>query len=170
MPVYNIVHLKHWYFQGKWPQTEAEMFYDVAVKIGVPPDRILVENEATNSGENVTFTFKLLKSRNLIPKSIILVQKPYMERRAYATWKKQWPCCDKTEIVVTSPNVPLLEYPNVEVGTLSDIITVFVGDLHRISLYGDLGFQTHQDIPEEVWKAYTLLRETGQFDGHLSKQ
>src|SRR6476620_11783040 len=35
---------------------EAERFARIAVGMGVPADRILIENRATNTGENVAFT------------------------------------------------------------------------------------------------------------------
>ncbi len=41
--------------------------------------------------------------------SFIVVQKPYMERRSYATFKKHWP--DK-KLIVTSPLLSFEEYPN----------------------------------------------------------
>jgi len=66
-----------------WNVSEAEMFANEAIKLGVNRAKILLEDKATNTGENITFTQRLLKSRDITPKSILLVQKPYMERRAY---------------------------------------------------------------------------------------
>ena len=41
-----------------------------------------------NSGENVRYSYELLKRMGKIPQKIILAQKPTMERRAYATFRK----------------------------------------------------------------------------------
>ena len=70
---------------------EAEVFAAIAERAGVPRDRMLVESRSTNTGENVSFTRQLLAERGLDPRRFILVQKPYMERRTFATFKKVWP-------------------------------------------------------------------------------
>ena len=70
---------------------EAEVFKEILIKGTVPEDRIIIESNASNTGENVHLVYDLLKSLNKNFHSFILVQKPYMERRTYATFKKQWP-------------------------------------------------------------------------------
>src|SRR5258705_5483030 len=73
-----------------WTETEADQFAEIAINMGVPKEAILIENKSTNTGENILFTQRLLARRNLYPQSFIVVQKPYMERRSYATFKKYW--------------------------------------------------------------------------------
>src|SRR6266542_1630631 len=90
-----------------WHEPEADQFAKIAIAMGVPEDRILVENRSTNTGENVLFTKQLLLQRHLDPQKFIVVQKPYMERRSYATFKKLWPGKD---VIVTSPQLSLDEY------------------------------------------------------------
>ena len=90
-----------------WTEPEADQFAAIAVRMGAPRERILVENRSTNTGENVLFTKQLLADRGLTPQSFILVQKPYMERRSYATFRKLWP---EKQAIVTSPQVSLDEY------------------------------------------------------------
>ena len=85
-----------------WTTPEADRFAAIAIAMGVPPDRILIENRSTNTGENVAFTRRLLDERGLHPRSLILVQKPYMERRSFATFRKVWP---EMPVIVTSPQV-----------------------------------------------------------------
>ena len=75
--------------------------------MGVPHDRILIENRSTNTGENVQFTRELLAARGLDPLSFILVQKPYMERRTFATFSKVWP---GKSVRVTSPQLSMEDY------------------------------------------------------------
>src|SRR5262249_13782914 len=72
-------------------EPEAEIFARIAISKGVPAARILIENRSSNTGENILFTKQLLSERGLFPQRFILVQKPYMERRSYATFKKLWP-------------------------------------------------------------------------------
>jgi uncharacterized SAM-binding protein YcdF (DUF218 family) len=71
-----------------WTETEADKFAAIALNMGVPEASILVENKSTNTGENILFTQQLLARKNLDPRSFIVVQKPYMERRSYATFKQ----------------------------------------------------------------------------------
>ena len=50
------------------------------------------------------------------------------------------------------------------------IVTVAAssGDLQRIRLYAGRGFQIHQEIPDDVWRAYEDLVEAG-YDQYLVK-
>src|SRR5690349_25120959 len=71
-----------------WTESEADQFARIALQRGVPSSSILVENRSTNTGENILFTRQLLKEHQLDPSSFIVVQKPYMERRSFATFRK----------------------------------------------------------------------------------
>ena len=90
-----------------WSDPEADRFARIAIEMGVPEDRILIENRSTNTGENVAFTRDLLRSRGLDPASFILVQKPYMERRTFATFSQVWP---GKSVRVTSPQISMDDY------------------------------------------------------------
>jgi uncharacterized SAM-binding protein YcdF (DUF218 family) len=147
-----------------WTETEADLFATIALDKGVPREAIFIENKSTNTGENILFTQQLLKDKNLDLQSFIVVQKPYMERRSYATFKKHWP--DK-KLLVTSPLLSFDEYHNNEI-PLERVINIMVGDLQRIRIYPEKGFQVPQEIPDDVWQAYEQLVEMG-FDKHLVK-
>lgn len=143
--------------QHIWNKSEGEHFAQIAISMGVPPSRILVENTATNTGENVTRSRDLLVRNGVFVSSGILVTKPYMRRRAYATASKQWPDVSWT---VTSPDLSFEEYPKGEV-TEERMIELMVGDLQRIRLYAEQGLQLAQNIPGQVWKSYEELVERG---------
>lgn len=147
-----------------WTETEADQFAAIAINMGVPANAILVENRSTNTGENILFTQRLLQEHGLDPQSFIVVQKPYMERRSYATFKKHWP--DK-QLLVTSPQIPFTEYPTTDI-SLERVINIMVGDLQRIRIYPGKGFQIYQEIPPAIWQAYEQLVALG-FDKHLVK-
>ncbi|MEP7371934.1 MAG: YdcF family protein [Chitinophagaceae bacterium] len=151
--------------QEMWTEKEADKFAAIAIRKGVPADAILIENQSTNTGENIMFTQQLLKAQGLELQRFIVVQKPYMERRSYATFKKHWP--DK-ELMVTSPQIPFEEYANEEI-PMEKVIHIMAGDLQRIKYYPAKGFQIHQDIPVLVWDAYEQLISMG-FDQHLMKE
>lgn len=149
--------------KGIWTETEADKFAAIARRMGVPPEAILVENKSTNTGENIVFSRQLLEEKKIDPAVFIVVQKPYMERRSYATFKKHWP--DK-KLVVTSPRISFDDYPNAEI-PLERVINIMVGDLQRIKIYPAKGFQVPQEIPAGVWQAYERLVELG-FSKHLA--
>jgi uncharacterized SAM-binding protein YcdF (DUF218 family) len=149
-----------------WTEPEADRFARIAVAMGVPHEDILIENRSTNTGENVRFTRDLLAERGVAPRRMILVQKPYMERRAYATFRRVWP---EMPIVVTSPTLSLDEYlERAGRGPLAvdAVVSIMVGDLQRIRLYAEAGFQIRQEIPDDVWAAFEELVAAG-YDRHL---
>jgi len=144
-----------------WTEPEADQFAKIAIAMGVPQKRILIENRSTNTGENILFTKQLLAERNIDPQKFILVQKPYMERRSFATFRKLWP---EKQVLVTSPQVSFDEYlDGFAASELSadDVINIMVGDLQRIKIYAKEGFQIHQEIPDDVWSAYEELVRAG---------
>jgi uncharacterized SAM-binding protein YcdF (DUF218 family) len=147
-----------------WNMAEADKFAEVAMEKGVPKDKILIENKATNTGENFQLSYELLKERGIAHEKIIIAQKPYMLRRVYATFMKQWPG-EKVEIILTSPPLTFRNYPN-EIISKEKLINIIVGDVERIKVYPEKGYQIYQEIPDDVWQAYLELVEMG-YDKHL---
>jgi uncharacterized SAM-binding protein YcdF (DUF218 family) len=146
-------------------KTEAEYFRDIALQKGVPAEKILIENHASNTGENFQFAGELLKQRGLDPNKFIVVQKPYMERRTYATGMAQW---QGKELILASENISYKEY--MKKGIPRDLIlNTMVGDLQRIKFYPAKGFQIYQEIPADVWDAFEELVSFG-FDQRLIKE
>ncbi|MEP7230121.1 MAG: YdcF family protein [Ginsengibacter sp.] len=148
-----------------WDVSEADQFAEIAIKKGAPAENILIENRSTNTGENILFTQQLLQRKGLSPQSFIVVQKPYMERRSYATFKKHWP---EKKLTVTSPQISFAAYPTSAI-PIEKVINIMTGDLQRIKLYPAKGFQIFQEIPAYVWTAYEKLISIG-FNEHLIKE
>jgi len=140
-----------------FPKPEAEVFADVAMAAGVPADKIIIENKSTNTGANIELSFKLLAEKKLDPQKIIIVTKPYMERRAYTVFKKLQPA---KEAICASPDIAF-EHMAYDRFSKEDIISIMVGDLQRIKIYPEKGYQIPQDIPADVWDAYTKLVDLG---------
>src|SRR5882672_790764 len=144
-----------------WTEPEADRFANIAAGMGVPREKIIVENQSTNTGENILFTKQLLATLQIDLRKLVIVQKPYMERRAYATTRKFWP---EVDLRVTSPQLTfaeyLVKYSNHNL-TPDDVVGVMVGDLQRLRLYPEKGFQIYQEISDEVWSAYEELVSAG---------
>ncbi len=149
---------------GSFKKSEAETFAEVAVAKGVPRDAILLEPRSTNTGENIQFSRAVLAEHGLDPHTFIVVQKPYMERRAYATFMKNWP---GKEILISSPPLSWQEYPTEKLPRQL-VLSVLVGDVQRMRVYADKGFQIPQEVPGEVWAAFEELARRG-YDSHLVK-
>jgi hypothetical protein len=68
------------------------VFAREAIKCGVDASAVLVEPEATNSGDNVMRSRALIAAKGMpTPTRLVVVQKPFMLRRAFATICKVWP-------------------------------------------------------------------------------
>lgn len=144
----------------EWNESsEAEHFAVIMEKAGIPPSVIFEERRATNTGENIRLSNELLKKKNLSIKSMIVVHKPYMERRTFATLMKQWPE-KNTKIYITSPPISFEAYFNDE-QPFDRIVSIMLGDLERIKEYPKLGFQIPQTIPANVEAAFRNLVKQG---------
>lgn len=128
---------------------------------GVPSGKIIVENRAANTGENVSFTLRLLQTLDERPQSWLLVQKPFMERRSLATFQKQLP---DAKAIVTSPPIAYEDYANDAIGW-DLLLNTLVGDLQRLIEYPGRGYITPQTVPAEVIRAMEALLKMG-YDRH----
>ena len=144
-----------------WTEPEAERFARLAIATGVPKEKVIIENRSTNTGENIRYTKQLLSDMGLELQKFIVVQKPYMERRSFATFRKWWP---EKQLVVTSPQITFDDYlANYTNSALSpnEVVSIMVGDLQRIRVYPARGYQIEQDVPSEVIAAYDELVAEG---------
>jgi len=153
-------HRGHW-TRDRFDAPEARIFADRAMALGIPARAIEIEDRATNIGENIAYSAAIAGERT----SAILVTKPQTQRRCLATAKKQWP---EAETRVTAPMHGFAQQPTADFG-LRHLICEMVGDLKRIRIYPEAGFQTPQTEPAEVAAAYDLLVAAGYTD-HLPKE
>lgn len=141
----------------RFPRGEAVHYREHAINLGVPDEAILVEPQATNTGQNIEFTRKLLADHAIDVHSAILVSRPYQQRRVYATAKKIWP---ELDIICASRPLPLDDYI-ASIGDVDRVINMLVGDTQRIIEYPKQGFAIPQDMPPHVEAAYHRLVEAG---------
>ncbi|CAH9416067.1 Uncharacterized SAM-binding protein YdcF [Streptomyces globisporus] len=141
----------------RMPRGEAEHYREQALEMGVPASAILVEPRARNTGENINFSRALLEDRRIDVSSVLLVSKPYEERRAYATARKLWPAVD---IISASTPMTLSEYVD-SIKDLRLVLDMLVGAQQRLLIYPDQGFMIRQEVPESVAVAYERLCAEG---------
>ncbi|WP_408646752.1 YdcF family protein [Streptomyces carminius] len=89
--------------------------------------------------------------------SVLLVSKPYEERRAYATTHKLWP---EVEWVSTSTRMTLVDYID-SIGDARLVIDMLTGTQQRLMIYPQQGFMLEQYVPDDVAAAYERLRDSG---------
>jgi uncharacterized SAM-binding protein YcdF (DUF218 family) len=129
---------------------------------------ILLEKEAQSTGGNAIYSYPLLQHMYVpMPRTVQLVTKTYMERRAIATFEVQWPDKDVT-FSVASPALGFDTYIN-EVHSRGQNINIMVGDMDRIMKYPCLGYQSEQPIPDDVKTAFTRLVAAGYTSRLLKK-
>lgn len=141
----------------RFPRGEAVHYREHALSLGVPDEAILVEPNATNTGENIDLTKALVEDLALVVRSVILVSRPYQQRRAYVMCKRRWPAVDP---ICSSQAIPLVDY----VAKIDDaelVINMLVGDTQRLWIYPTRGWAISQDIPLAVRGSYDRLVAAG---------
>ena len=149
-------------------EPEAVRFAKVAMECGVPEEDIILEDQSTNTKENIDFMHRIFEERNIPHDHVLGVHQPFMERRIVSALGVYWP---ELNFTVTSPQVTIPEYlerARQQGMTENASISVIVGDFQRMDLYAKLGYQIPQEIPEEAWQAFHTLVEMG-YDKQLAK-
>ena len=149
-------------------EPEAVRFAKVAMACGVPEADIILEDQSTNTKENIDFMRRIFEERNIPHDHVLGVHQPFMERRIVSALGVYWP---ELNFTVTSPQVTIPEYlerAKQQGMTENASISVIVGDFQRMDLYAKLGYQIPQEIPEEAWNAYHKLVAMG-YDKQLAK-
>lgn len=144
-------------------ETEAEAIASYLLEEDVPISAVILEPRATNTSENFWFTAELLKNTGIPFHRCILVTKPYTERRTLATGHKRWP---DVQLQVSGPLVTFENYLAGDI-PIRKIISMMVGEVHRIEGYSNQGFLLPQVIPPAVIAACSRLQEEGYTDRAL---
>jgi uncharacterized SAM-binding protein YcdF (DUF218 family) len=141
----------------RMPRGEAVHYQERALELGVPSSAVLVEPRARNTGENIRFSRELLQEAAVDVSSVLLISKPYEERRAYATARKLWP---EVDIVSASSPMTLDEYAD-SIGDARLVIDMLAGALQRLLVCPEQGLMIRQHVPDDVIAAYERLRRHG---------
>lgn len=141
----------------RFPRGEAIHFREQALALGIPDHAILLEPNAANTGQNISFARQVLASTSTAVTSVLLITMPYMQRRAYATCRKLWPEVDP---VCASQALTFEEYAEQQEDEKA-FIDMMMGDTHRVMEYPQHGFAVEQEIPEHVRGAFDRLRAHG---------
>ena len=140
-----------------WDRPEAQVFADAARREGVPVEALLLEQRAQNTGDNFVFGRAVAEAAGLRVRRLLVVAKPYMTRRGFATGRKLWP---EVELVMQCEDIDVARYFAREADPERTLLAM-IGDLHRIFVYPALGFQVEQAVPAAVIEAMRHLVDAG---------
>ena len=140
-----------------WTRTEAQVFAEAAKAEGVPEAAILLEEEAQNTADNFVLGCAVAERAGLKPQKLLVVAKPYMTRRGFATGRQAWP---EAELAMQCEEIGMADYFAREADPERTLLAL-VGDLHRILVYPAMGFQIPQDVPAAVIEAMQQLVDAG---------
>ncbi len=144
---------------GLYSSSEAAHFAGIAVKIGVPWEQIILEEGATNIGQNIEFSEKLLEPLDNI--TALYITKPQTQRRLLLTLQEK---SHLQHYKVMAVKRCLSEAFNL-FGE-KQIINEMVGDIDRILKYPKKGFLKSTQVPKKVFDAYEQLKFFG-YRSHL---
>jgi uncharacterized SAM-binding protein YcdF (DUF218 family) len=142
---------------ARFPRGEATHYREHALERGVPEQAILVEPTATNTGQNISRSRAVLREAGVRADCVLLISKPYMQRRAYVTCRKAWP---EVTAVCAAESVDMADYVR-RIGNTRLVIDMLVGDLQRIVEYPEKGFAIAQPVPDGALAAYQRLVQAG---------
>ena len=147
-------------------------------KYGLQVDYL--ECDSTNCGNNITYMLRTLKENQIFWNSIILTQDATMQHRMEAGLRKQLDHPEEYTIinyaayqahVINGENGLAYSEDIYGMWDMDRYLTLLMGEIPRLSDdvngYGPKGkgFIAHVDIPEEVRKAFEILKS--EYEGHV---
>lgn len=151
----------------KFVKAEAEIYTDIALENGVDINNIFIENKSTNTGDNFRYSLKVIEENNIKADKILIVHNKMSERRTLSSAKA---ILKAKDLSITSPNMNFDEFitklENKTDEEVKNIISVIVGDIQRIIIFPQLGWQIENDVPTEVIDSYYFLKNRG-FDKYI---
>lgn len=155
---------------------EAAILADIARTFwGIDPSRILVEDASAHCGENAAFSRRILERSGHVPRSVLLVQDPTMQRRTDATFRHVWRDMAgvaflnwPTFVPRVAPAGGVLAFADPGIAGLwpmDRFVTLVMGEIPRLRNdaggYGPngRGFIAPVEIPARIEAAYAALKE-----------
>ena len=147
---------------SNFDRTEAEIYKDIAIKEGIKPNKIFIENKSTNTGDNFRFSLKIIEKYKIKSDKIIIVHNNLSQRRTLSVARA---IIKDKKLIITSPDKTFSQFieklSNVTEERKQNIISVIVGDIQRLIIYPQLGWQTENNVPETIIEDYYKLKNMG---------
>ena len=138
-------------------EPEAIVFAEELKRLGVPQTAILLETQATNTGENVRFGMDKLAERGIVPASLIFVSKPAHALRCKATFKKLF---SELKTIASPPPGEMEIYLEMSRQNRpdEDPLKRLAEEIERLIKYSELGYIEKVEIPQSVMEAATRIK------------
>lgn len=128
---------------------------------GLSEGDIIIEDQSTNTGENIALSQAVLKNRN--PEfhfergitAVIAVASPYRQKRVYLTLQKNQP---QLRVYNAPPPTDFDTELKLYAAKKENFITALIGELERIKRYPQRGFIVAAAVPPQVEMAYQDLK------------
>lgn len=154
--------------------SESEMcFRYLKEKYRLPDEAFLLETLSTNSGENARNALAILRREGELPRQILLMNDPTLQRRTKATFEKVWQT-ENVKFINYVPFVPQVVAIGEEIQftqpELNDqwskeyFYALVLGEMVRLkddeNGYGPNGkdYMNHVEMPEVIWAAYRRIK------------
>lgn len=130
----------------------------------IPRRVYVVEDQSTNTSENLAFTLRELEEHrpDLLPgraaQSIALVANACRQRRVCLTCKRMLP---PVTLVNAPPPTGFEEEIALYQAKRQDLIPVLIGEMDRILAYPDKGWISREAVPDHILEAWRALRPAG---------
>lgn len=143
-----------------WNVPEARVFGERAKSLGMDERMLMLEEKATNIGENIAY------SKALVPEAtaVTFVTKPNTLLRVKLTVPVQWP---GVRVYTSCPSIDFPAGVSNAVG-LFGLINEMVGDIERIVEYPKRGYQVRHEFPPGILDSWKYLKHQG-FTQHLMR-
>ncbi|WP_213993187.1 YdcF family protein [Sodalis sp. dw_96] len=155
-------------------RSEAEILRDIGRRFfGLADERILLETQSTNCGDNALRARQVLTAAGERPRTLILTQDPLMQRRTDASFRKVWQDSPEVRFINWPTLVPGFEAKagqvvwsprdSAESWPLPRFVSLLLGEIPRLrdapGGYGPAGsgFIAHVEIPPRIEAAYARL-------------
>lgn len=155
-------------------RSEAAILADIARRYwGIAADKLLIEDQSTNCGENARFSLELLQRQGIKPKTVVIVQDPTMQRRTLATFARaSQQCADAphwlswpgvTPVLINEDGALCFARPRQGLWPVERYLSLILGEIPRLrddaTGYGPQGrdYLVHVDIPQHIEEAWRIL-------------
>lgn len=167
-------------------KSEAQMLAEIArLYGGIEEDRLLLEGESRNSGENAAFSQRLLDAHAIRPQRVVLIQDPLLQRRADATFRWQWRDRDDAPVFINWPvftpvltldagMVRITGAPPQGLWSMERFVQLLMGEVQRLRNdekgYGPrgAGFFGEVEMPDAVDAAWHRLMQLPAVQARLA--
>lgn len=143
-------------------KTEAEIYKEIAIENGVDKNKIFIENKSTNTGDNFRLSLKIIEQNKIKSDKIIIVHNNLSQRRTLSTAKA---IIKDKQLSITSPRKTFDQFiQKLNNGTkeqTNNTISVIVGDIQRMIIFPQLGWQIRNEVPDKIIEDYYKIKNMG---------